>query len=378
LHPDRELILAAMSGGVDSSTAAALLVEQGSPACCLAGFEVVGVTMQMWREAEERNGAGAGERNGPSRCALSSVEDARRVASMLGIEHHVLDLRELFREAVIEPFIAGYRSGRTPNPCIACNRRVKFQALIEMADELSARFVATGHYARVERDLSTGRFALLRGADHSKDQSYALCGLTQEQLARVLFPLGGMTKSGVRKKAESLGLPVAAKRESQDICFVPDGDYARFIREADPGAARPGPILDKSGRVLGQHEGICFFTVGQRRGLGVPSGQPLYVIAIDGERDTVIVGGRDELFSRSVLVGDVNWVSVPELDAAVKALGKLRYTMPAARCTLEARDQGELLATFDEGQRAVTPGQAAVFYDGDRVLCGGIIERALP
>jgi tRNA-specific 2-thiouridylase len=362
-------VLVAMSGGVDSSTAAALLVERN--------FQVIGVTMQMRREADEQNGRGASERSGPSRRAVSSVEDARRVASMLGIEHHVLDLRELFRKAVVEPFIAEYRAGRTPNPCIACNRRVKFHALIEMADELGARFVATGHYARVERDSSAGRFLLLRGADRSKDQSYALCGLAQEQLARVLFPLGAMTKREVRKKAESLGLPVAAKRESQDICFVPDGDYARFIREAEPGAVRPGPILDTSGRVLGQHEGIAFFTIGQRHGLRLNSRQPLYIVAIDAKRDAVIVGGRDELSSRSVLVRDVNFVSVAELNAAVRVFGKLRSTMPEAACALENADEGRLLATFDEGQRAVTPGQAAVFYDGDRVLCGGVIERAL-
>ena len=353
----RGRVLAAMSGGVDSSVAAALLAEQG--------YEVIGVTMQIWEAA------------GPhSCCAPEGVEDARRVAAALGIRHYTFNMRDAFRATVLEPFAGEYMAGRTPNPCINCNRYLKFDALLERAAALEAQWVATGHYARVERDAETGRWILRRGVDSAKDQSYALYCLTQEQLSQALFPLGGFTKQQTREKAAGLGLSVAGKWESQDICFAPGGNYARFLREFAPQSVRPGPILDMSGKVLGDHQGVAFFTVGQRHGLGVAVGEPLYVVALDPERAAVIVGPEGALYSEEVWVSDVNYVGLADMDQPVRAAGQLRYTAVAEPCTLEPAGPKRVRAVFDAAQRAATPGQAAVFYDGDTVLCGGTIEAA--
>ncbi|HBN07637.1 MAG TPA: tRNA 2-thiouridine(34) synthase MnmA [Cyanobacteria bacterium UBA8530] len=351
---DKKTVLCAMSGGVDSSVAAALLLQQG--------YQVIGATMQIW-------GAEEGER---ACCSLSAVEDARRVAAKLGIPHYVLNFQEEFRQTVIEDFIREYRCGHTPNPCIQCNRWLKFDKLLRCAHDLGARFIATGHYARTFQD--TGRFAIRRGIDRSKDQSYALYSLEQEQLENILFPLGELTKVRVREIGRELGLRTADKPDSQEICFVPDNDYGRFLREEAPDTAREGDILDLDGKVVGRHGGIAFYTIGQRKGLGLYRPHPLYVVALDSEKNTLTVGEKSALFqqratTRNLVLGkwDEEALNHPR---AVTAM--LRYKMVAAP-GIARLEGGNLILDFDLPQRAVTPGQALVCYDGDDVVCGGTI-----
>ncbi|MBO2519589.1 MULTISPECIES: tRNA 2-thiouridine(34) synthase MnmA [Limnochorda] len=356
-------VLAAMSGGVDSSVAAALLLEQG--------YEVIGVTMQLWpKDLPIHHDGGC--------CSLSAVEDARRVARILGIPYYVLNFQDLFTREVIDPFTREYLRGRTPNPCIWCNDRVKFGALLEKARELDAQYVATGHYAQVAYDPQRGRYLLKKAVDGAKDQTYALYGLTQVQLAHVLFPLGGYTKEEVRAMARERGLPVASKGESQDICFIPDRDLKGFLERRAPGAARPGPIVNRKGERLGTHQGAIRYTVGQRKGLGIAAGEPLYVLEVDAARNRLVVGTREELYGHALEVEALNWVAVPGLEGPVEAQAKIRYRAPEAPVLIEPLTADRARVRFREPQRAITPGQAIVFYQEDRVLGGGVIARPLP
>jgi tRNA-specific 2-thiouridylase len=366
-------IAVAMSGGVDSSAAAAILKDEG--------HEIVGFTMQLWNQ---RRGLTVDE-NGeamPSRCcSLDDVYDARRVAEDLGFPFYVLNLEREFERDVVEPFVASYLSGETPIPCVACNSRLKFAALDRMALSVGCDKVATGHYARVRFDEAANRYRLLRGLDERKDQSYFLWELTQGQLSRALFPLGELTKRDARVAARRRGLSVAEKKESQEICFVPDGDYAGFIerylgaegRETE----RPprGEIVDTGGRVVGQHEGAHRFTVGQRRGLGVSRELPLYVVRVEPGENRVVVGHAEELLSREFTAAGVNWIAFDEPTEPVRADVRVRYRHEEAPATITPEGRGRVRVRFDQPQRAVTPGQATVFYRGEEVLGGGWIVK---
>ena len=363
-----------MSGGVDSSAAAAILKDQG--------HELVGFTMQLW---DQRRGINVDE-NGdplPSRCcSLDDVYDARRVAEELGFPFYVLNLERDFERDVVQPFVTSYLSGETPIPCVACNSRLKFASLDRLAVSLGCEKVATGHYARVEFDENTGRYRLLRGRNEQKDQSYFLWELTQEQLSHALFPLGEMSKPEARDAARQHNLNgVAEKKESQEICFVPDGDYAGFIdRYLDaenatdrlPGA---GEIVDTDGKVIGKHEGIHRYTVGQRRGIGIADQRPLYVISINADRNRVAVGPAEELLSNEFTAAGVNWISFEAPSEPVRADVRVRYRHTAAPATITPLPDARARIVFDEPQRAITPGQATVFYRGDEVVGGGWIAQ---
>lgn len=353
-----------MSGGVDSSVAAALLREEGR--------SVIGITLRLWEE--ELPGV---EMRANSCCAYESVNDARRVAQILDIPHYVINVRQEFRNTVVNYFINEYRQGRTPNPCVICNRQVKFAALLKKAAELEAGFLATGHYARVEYSLPGGRYLLKKGGDPRKDQSYMLYNLTQEQLAKCLFPLGKKQKEQVRQKAASLGLTVAEKKESQEVCFIPGSDYRDFLKRSGIHPA-PGPIVNRSGKVLGTHRGIAFYTVGQRKGLGLSASRPLYVLAINPGENTLLVGGKEELNSSGTLVGDLNMVSVERFSPGERVGVKIRYRAAETAAMLEEVKFPEraVRVKFERPQPAVAPGQAAVFYRQETLLGGGIIMEA--
>ena len=355
-------MLVGMSGGVDSSVAAALLVQEG--------YEVIGVTLNVW---PEREGLPLVERENGC-CALGAVEDARRVADVLGIPYYVLNFRELFQQRVIANFVGEYLRGRTPNPCVRCNQFVKFDALLHRARALGADYVATGHYGRVEWDEGRGRWVLRKAVDRKKDQSYVLYVMSQDRLARALMPVGHLTKEETRRIAADLGLPVAHKPESQEICFVPGRSYGDYLATVAPESLRPGPIVDRAGRVLGEHRGVAFYTIGQRRGLGIVAGKPLYVVDILADENTVVVGGEEDLYHDECLATDVNFVAVERLDGPMRVRAKVRYRAEEADAVIAPHPSGHVHVRFDAPQRAVTPGQAIVFYQDDLVIGGGVIE----
>lgn len=352
-----------MSGGVDSSAAALLLQREG--------WEVAGCTLRLHLDDPD-----APPRAGGC-CSFSDVQDARRVCYALGIDHFVLDMTGLFAEKVIRDFVCEYNAGRTPNPCIRCNRYLKFGAMLEKARLLGFDRIATGHYARVAHNPETGRWELF-ASPAGKDQSYVLYSLTQGQLAHTLLPLAALPKPEVRRLAEEAGLPVAHKPDSQDICFVPDNDYAAFLCKQNGGEGAPGDFVDEAGNVLGRHRGLTRYTVGQRKGLGLAFGEPMYVTALDAARNRVVLGPAGSQYRDAVLVRGTNWVSIPAPEAPLKAQVKVRYQAKPAAALLSPQPDGAVRVDFDAPQRAPAPGQAAVFYDGARVLGGGVIEPAPP
>ena len=352
-------VVVGMSGGVDSSVAAYLLKEQG--------YDVIGVTMQIWQDEERA----VEEENGGC-CGLSAVDDARRVAAALDIPYYVMNFKKEFKENVIDYFIDEYLHGRTPNPCIACNRYVKWESLLKRSMDIGADYIATGHYARIEQ-LPNRRYSLKRSATLAKDQTYALYNLTQEQLARTLMPVGEYSKDEVREMAEKINLRVANKPDSQDICFVPDGDYASFIEKTLDTELPTGNFVTLDGKVLGRHKGITHYTVGQRKGLGLALGYPAFVIEIRPETNEVVIGTNEDSVSNYVRANKLNFMSIADLTEPMRVFVKIRYNHKGAWCTIEKTGEDEVLCTFEEAQRAITPGQAVVFYDGDYVLGGGTI-----
>ena len=358
--------LIAMSGGVDSSVAAKLMID--------AGYDCVGCTMKLW-DADDTPGASAGDDGEPSKtcCSLDDTLDARSVAARLGMPFYAFNFKDDFERDVICPFVSSYEAGETPNPCIECNRRLKFGRLLRRAEELGCDRLATGHYARIER-VADGHYVLKKAIDASKDQSYVLYMLGQRELSRLCLPLGSLTKPQVREIAAENGFVNAGKPESQDICFVPDGDYASFI--ARRGAAgEPGEFVDTAGNVLGEHRGIVHYTVGQRKHLGIALGRPVFVVAVDAATNRVVLGDEEELYAREAVVRDFSWVSGEAPAEPLRCAAKIRYRKPECPATATVEPDGSVRLVFDEGQRAICPGQAAVLYDGDVVLGGGTIGR---
>lgn len=350
-----------MSGGVDSSVAAWLLKEQG--------YEVVGVTMQIWQDEEEQT---LEEKGGC--CGLSAVDDARRVAWYLEIPYYVMNFKREFKEHVMDYFVAEYLRGRTPNPCIACNRYVKWESLLKRSMGIGADYIATGHYARIEQ-LSNGRYALKKSATAAKDQTYALYNLTQEQLSHTLMPVGSYTKEQIRQMAETIGLEVAGKPDSQEICFIPDHDYARFVEENTEKKLLPGNFVDLNGNIVGQHKGITHYTIGQRKGLNLALGHPVFVVEIRPETNEVVIGEAGDVFTDRLVCERPNWMAIDGLHGEERqVMAKIRYSHKGAPCVIRELGDDQVECRFLEPVRAVTPGQAVVFYEGDYVVGGGTIR----
>jgi len=356
----KKRVVVAMSGGVDSSTTAWLLKEKG--------YDVIGATMCI--------GTTGREGEGPARCCgLSDIEDARRVALQVGIPFYVFHLREEFEREIIDYFCEEYRRGRTPNPCILCNEKMKFGSFLRKALELGADFLATGHYARLQFDEGAGQHLLKKGLDRKKDQSYVLFSLSQDQLRYVLFPLGEYRKEEVRQRAFETGLRVHDKPESQEVCFIHEASYHSFLKERLRESIEPGPIVDHKGNVLGKHKGIPFYTIGQRRGLHLAKGKPLYVVGIDRSENALIVGEEPEVYKDTFVVNSANWIISDKQTASFEAQVKIRYNHPGSEAVISPKGSGELEVKFKTPQKAITPGQAAVFYDGETVIGGGWIKE---
>jgi len=341
-------VLIAMSGGVDSSVAAALLKEEG--------YEVIGATLRLMPGGSD------------------AETDAENIARRLGIPHHIIDLTSSFARLVVEDFLREYNTGRTPNPCVRCNKYIKFGVLMEKAEEMGAEFIATGHHARVERDETTGRYLLKKGADTQKDQSYFLCQLEQEQLSKVMFPVGKLTKEKVRQLSGELGLPVADKPESQEICFISDDNYAEFLKKHAPGTATAGPILDRDGNILGEHRGFVYYTIGQRKGLGIAAAEPLYVTAIEPEHNTIVVGTKEQTYGTELVADNLNWIAMSGPEQPIKVKARIRHRHAEAEAIVTPMNETHVFIKFTEPQMAITPGQSVVFYDGDNIIGGGTIN----
>lgn len=356
-------VVVAMSGGVDSSVAAALLKEQGC--------DVIGVTMDLFSLPKKY----CRSEQLRSCCGWRAAEDASRVAVILGIQHSVIDLRTEFEKEVIENFCTEYARGETPNPCIRCNQYIKFRALMTKAQAFQADYLATGHHARIVYDSQCRRFLLKKGKDRMKDQSYFLYTMTQDQLSQTLMPVGDFTKKEVREKAHKMGLPIAQRPESQEICFIPDNDYVGFLQNRIPEVFHPGPIIDLENRILGQHKGIAHFTIGQRRGMRIAAAHPLYVLSIRSQEDTIVVGPKEQLYEKTLVASKVNLVSIQEITKPLNIKAKIRYKHREANAVLSPLSSDQVFIKFEKSQRAVSPGQSVVFYNGDVVVGGGVINK---